>query len=455
LVRVVAGLLTFLPLLSPSLVMAQYTETKIGEYLNFAFAATNGSNYAGYNSIGYASPSVYTSAAGWTGLAYSAGFNTADPYYGYATGISRDGTVVSGYTWGTTTGGASVQYAVYWVNGTEQLVPAPPDDPSPTLMTATAVSGDGTTLLVEDTTGSNPSKVETYVFKIATQTFTSVGFLGSTTKQTYGTAVSYDGSVATGYSNLDNGKSGGFLYTKSGLKNMGVPHRKTYYLEPSCMSDDGSTVFGRYTELNGWVGFRYTTSSGFEDIGGLSPAGCTADGEEAYGIQDLYFPGIWTTTVGGGFLDDLLTAHGIKSALGDLLAPVTISPDGTLLTATGVFVYLGDQVWDGTYQIGIPSPLNTAPVVPNVIKLSTAYQTTLQVRAPGVIGYSEFAKGASAAIVTRPKDAASFSLNANGAFSYTPKTGFGGKTDSFTFNLVGPNGTSTTGKVEIAVGAAP
>jgi len=435
--------------------MAQYTEMKIGEYLNFAYAATNGGNYAGYNSIGYASPVTYTSAAGWTGLPASLGFNTADPYYGYALGISRDGTVICGYTWGTSPGGAGVQYGVYWVNGTEQLVPAPPNDPNPTIMSATAVSGDGSTLLVEDTTGSNPSKVETYVFKIATKTFTSVGYFGNTTQQTYGSALSYDGSVAVGYSNLDDGKSHGFRYTKnSGLQDLGIPTQKTYYLDPTCISDDGSVIFGRYTELNGWVGFRYT-SAGFENIGGLSPVGCTADGQEAYGIQDLYFPGIWTTTVGGGFVDDLLTAHGIKSKVGDLLAPMTISPDGTLLTATGIFGYGGDQVFYGTFQIGIPSPLNTAPVVPRLVKLSTDYQTPLTVAAPGLIGYSEFTNGATAALVTRPRNAASFDLKANGAFSYTPKNGFGGKNDYFTFKLVGPNGTSTTGRVRIAVGAAP
>jgi hypothetical protein len=268
--------------------------------------------------------------------------------------------------------------------------------------------------------------------------------------------LSYDGSVATGYSNLDDNTTRGFLWTaKAGLQNLGAFHSGTYYIEPTCISDDGSVVFGRYTVGNGWVGFRYTTSAGFEDIGGLSPAGCTADGKEAYGIQDLYFPGIWTTTVGGGFVDNLLTAHGIKSKIGDLIAPVTISPDGTLLTATGVFGYGGDQVFYGTFQIGIPSPLNTAPIVPSVVKLSTSYETTLSVPAPGVIGYSEFTTGATAAVVTRPKNAASFHLKPNGEFSYTPKNGYGGKTDSFTYHLVGPNGTSTMGKVAIYVSAAP
>jgi len=452
--RGIIGSLILLLAGSPSVLPAQYSETKIGEYLNYALAATNGSVYVGYNSIGYASPVIYTPAAGWTGLPDSAGFDTSYLYDGYANGISRDGTVVSGFTGGEVSNGVSVQYAVYWVNGAEQIVPAPPDDPNPTLMTATAVSGDGSTLFVEDTTGSNSSKVETYIFKIATRKFTSVGYLGSATQQTYGAALNYDGSAATGYSNLDDGKNHGFLWTnKSGLRDLGIPHPGTYYLEPTCISDDGIVIFGRYTELNGWIGFRYTTSGGFTDIGGISVSGCTADGTEAFGIQNLYFPAIWTTTMGGGYLDDLLKAHGIKASLGDLLAPVTISPDGSLLTSIGVFVYLSDQVWYGTYQIGLPSPLTTAPIVLKNTSFSTAYETTLTLSAPGLIGYAEFTTGATAAVVKKPKNAASFNLEANGAFSYTPKTGYGGKTDSFTYHLIGSGGTSITGKVKIAVSA--
>ena len=218
---------------------------------------------------------------------------------------------------------------------------------------------------------------------------------------------------------------------------------------------DGSVVYGRYTELNGWVGFRYTSAGGFEDIGNLSPSSCTADGKETVGIRDLYFPGIWTSTNGGGFLDNLLSVHGIKSVLGDLGGPVTISPDGTLVTAIGVFVYVGEQAWGGTYQIGIPSPLNTAPVVAKLASFSTPYHTTLNLPAPGLVGFAEFNTGAVAIVVAHPTHAASFHLKQDGAFSYTPKAGFGGHNDSFTYHLVGTYGTSIPGKVKIAVGAAP
>ena len=71
-------------------------------------------------------------------------------------------------------------------------------------------------------------------------------------------------------------------------------------------------------------------------------------------------------------------------------------------------MYLTDQIWYGTYQIGIPSPLSTAPIPGKKISFSTAYQTTLTVPAPGLVGYSEFASGAIAHVVSRPRHAASF-----------------------------------------------
>jgi probable HAF family extracellular repeat protein len=288
--RVIVGSLALFLAGSPSILQAQYSDAKIGEYLNYALADTNGSVYVGYNSIGYASPVIYTTAAGWTGLPYSTGFDLSYPYYGYANGVSRDGTVVSGYTWGEVSNGVYVQYAVYWVNGTEQIVPAPPDDPHPTLMAANAVSGDGSTLLVEDTTGSNPAKVETYVYRIATKTFTSVGYFGTATQQTYGAAVNYDGSVAAGYSNLDNGDNNGFRWTeKSGLQDLGVPQPGTYYVEPTCMSDDGTVIFGRYTVGGGWVGFRYTTSRGFQDTAVSVSADAQLTGQKRSGLRTSIF----------------------------------------------------------------------------------------------------------------------------------------------------------------------
>src|ERR1019366_2425336 len=137
------------------------------------------------------------------------------------------------------------------------------------------------------------------------------------------------------------------------MRDMGIPasHPNTYYLQPTCISDDGTTAFGQLTEFNGWVGFRYNTTTGFQDLGGIVPSACTADGTEAVGIESMYFPAVWSVGNGGGYLDHLLSANGTTQALGTISGPVTISPDGSAITALGPDVYLTDQTWFGIWQI--------------------------------------------------------------------------------------------------------
>jgi probable HAF family extracellular repeat protein len=452
---------------APALVLAQYSDIKMGEYLHYAVVAANGGVYAGidgigYTGIGFGTPSVYQPSNGWVDLPSSAGFDTTRPYNGQPKGISHDGSVVAGYMSGVATNGTSMQYAVYWVNGIETLVPSPPDDPTPTTMSATSVSGDGTTLIVQDQVGS---KTESYVFNIASGTFTPLGFLGGTNQQTYATAINKDGTVVAGYYNLDNGTSRGFRWNAStGLTDLGIPasHPNTYYLQPMCMSDDGTTLFGQLTELNGWVGFRYNTTNGFRDISGPSPTACTADGSEAVGIENLYFPAIWSAGNGSGYLDHLVSVNIAAQALGTIEGPVTISPDGSAITALGPDAYLTDQTWYGTWQISLPFPLKTAAFLSATLTFSTPYQETLIEPAGTLIQSAEFTTGVSSVLVTKPHYASSFVLNADGSFTYTPKPGYisngsdpenGTPNDRFTYQLTGPNGTSTNAVVEIAVAA--
>ena len=443
---------------APVLALAQYSETKMGEYLHYAVVAANGGVYAGidgigYTGIGFGTPSVYTPSNGWVDLPSSMGFNTTRPYYGQPKGISHDGTVVGGYMVGVVTNGTSLQYAAYWVNGVESLVPAPPDDPTPAIMSATGISGDGTTLIVQDQTAS---KTESYVFDIASGKFTSLGFLGGSNQQTYATAINRDGTIVSGYCNLEDGDIHGFMWdATNGLRDMGIPatYPNTHYLEPTCISDDGTTVFGQLTEFNGWVGFRYNTTTGFQDLGGIVPSACTADGTEAVGIESMYFPAAWSVGNGGGYLDHLLSAHGTAQALGTISGPVTISPDGSAITAMGPDVYLTEQIWYGTWLISLPVPLQTAPIAPSVTKLSTAYATALNEPAGTLIQYAEFNNGASAILDRRPSHAASFVFGADGSFSYAPKAGYSNQTDHFTYQLVSTNGTSLTNQVQIYVAA--
>jgi probable HAF family extracellular repeat protein len=452
---------------APALLPAQYSEIKMGEYLHYAVAAANGGVYAGIDGIGYTTvfgtPSLYKTNTGWVDLPVAQGFNTSNQIYGSTTGISHDGSVVAGSVTGSTTNGVSKQVAAYWVNGVESVVPAPPDDPGAITVSATAVSGDGTTLLVQDGTPYSAT-VETFVYNIAGGTFTSLGFLGSTNHQTYATAINSNGTVVAGYSSLDNGNINGFIWTASnGVAVLTIPtnHPNTFYLEPTCMSDDGTTLFGQLTEGGGWVGFRYNTKTGYQDLA-MVPSACTADGREAAGIEDMYFPAVWSVGNGGGYLDHLVSANVTTQALGTTKGPVTISPDGSAITALGPDAYWTDQTWYGTWQIFLPIPLKTAAIPPAKLTFSTPYQETLSEPAGTLIQSADFNNGVSAVVVTRPQHASSFALNADGSFTYTPKPGYissgsdpenGIPDDRFTYQLVSTNGTSTNAVVEIAVAA--
>jgi probable HAF family extracellular repeat protein len=452
---------------APALVSAQYSEIKMGEYLHYAFAAANGGVYAGidgigYTGIGFGTPSLYKTNTGWVDLPCAQGFNTSLQIYGSVTAISHDGSVVAGSVTGTTTNGVSQQVAAYWVNGVESVVPAPPDDPGAITMSAPAVSGDGTTLLVQDGTPYSAT-VETFVYNIASGTFTSLGFLGSANHQTFATAINSNGTVVAGYSSLDNGNIHGFIWSASnGVAVLAIPtnHPNTVYLEPTCMSDDGTTMYGRLTELNGWVGFRYHATNGYQDLGDMTPSACTADGTEAVGIENLYFPAVWSVGNGGGYLDHLVSANITPQALGTLVGSVTISPDGTAVTAGGPDYYPVDQIWYGVWQIFMPSPLKTAPIPTATQSFTTDYQTTLTEPAGALTQYADFNVGVAATLVKGPHYASAFVLHADGSFSYTPKPGYisngidpetGTPTDTFTYQLVSPNGTSTNAEVQINV----
>jgi hypothetical protein len=345
------------------------------------------------------------------------------------------------------------------------VIPAPPDDPGAITVGATGVSGDGTSLLVQDGTAYSAT-VETYVYNITSGKFTSLGFLGGTNHQTYASAINSNGTVVAAYSLLDNGNINGFVWTSNGVTVLANPtnHPNTFYLEPTCLSDDGATLYGRLTEGGGWEGFRYNTTTGYQDLN-LIPSACTADGSETVGIEDLYFPAVWSVSNGGGYLDHLVSENIAPQAfptLGDPYSanPVTISPDGAAITALGPDAYPVDQIWYGTWQVFVPFPLKTAAYVSGTATFTTPYQETLIEPAGTLTQDAEFNTGVSAVLVSKPQYASSFVLNADGSFTYTPKPGYisagsdpedGTPNDRFTYELTSPNGTSTNIVIQVIV----
>ena len=337
----------------------------MGEYLHYAVAAANGGVYAGIDGIGYTTIfrhpfGLRTKTTGLTcqarlastrkGLLRPAQWHQPRWLGGRRLHGRR------GDQW------LSIQYAVFWVNGVESLVPAPPDNPTPTIMSATGVSGDGTTLIVQDQAGS---QTESYVFNIASGTFTSLGFFpGNTNQQTYATAINKDGTIVAGYYNLDDGDIHGFLWNATnGLTDMGIPagYPNTHYLEPTCISDDGTTVFGQLTEWNGWVGFRYNTTTGFQDRRHRAErlhGGWNGSGRNRKHV----FPG----SLVGGKRQRLCGSSPFRerhpAGAGNHLGSVTISPDGSAITALGPDAYPVDQIWYGTWQVSLPAPLENGGV---------------------------------------------------------------------------------------------
>ena len=165
---------------APALLLAQYSEIQWANTFTMRWrprmaASMPESTASGTRASGLAPlRSIRPAPVGSTFQARM-GFNTPDPITASPKASAMTARL-SPATWtALPTNGISIQYAAYWVNGVESLVPAPPDDPTPTLMSATGVSGDGTTLIVQDQTAN---KTESYVFKIASGTFTSLGFLG-------------------------------------------------------------------------------------------------------------------------------------------------------------------------------------------------------------------------------------------------------------------------------------
>ena len=103
-----------------------------------------------------------------------------------------------------------------------------------------------------------------------------------------------------------------------------------------------------------------------------------------------------------------------------------------------------------------PSPTPTPNTPPNAAAdaYSVNEDTTLNINAPGVLGNDTDGENNSltAVVQTSPANAASFTLNANGSFSYTPTANFNGA-DSFTYTAFDGSFASSAATVTITVNA--
>ncbi len=103
------------------------------------------------------------------------------------------------------------------------------------------------------------------------------------------------------------------------------------------------------------------------------------------------------------------------------------------------------------------STIASVPLVNTPVDVNDAYSVpngSLTIAAPGVLANDQGGP-LTAQIVTPPAHAATFTLNADGSFTYTPAVGFGG-IDPFTYQAHGNDGTiSNTTTVTLTVSPAP
>ncbi len=141
------------------------------------------------------------------------------------------------------------------------------------------------------------------------------------------------------------------------------------------------------------------------------------------------------------------------SAANVCTANVTYTPDANY-NGPDSFTF---KVNDGTSDSNIATvsitvdPVNDAPTAGND-GYSTNEDTALNVPAPGVLANDSDVDldPLTAVLVTGPVNAASFTLNADGSFSYTPATNFNGS-DSFTYKANDGTADSNVATVTITV----
>ena len=149
----------------------------------------------------------------------------------------------------------------------------------------------------------------------------------------------------------------------------------------------------------------------------------------------------------------------------------TVSHCSLTLNTDGSFVYTSSANYTGTdsftYKVSngisesntatvtltINAPANTAPVAVSDA-YSTAYNTALTVAASGVLANDTDANGDTlTAVLVSTVSHGSLTLNSNGAFTYTPTTGYTG-TDSFTYKANDGKANSNTATVTITINTA-
>jgi probable HAF family extracellular repeat protein len=285
------------------------------------------------------------------GLGFAAGDSES-----VAQGISGNGAVVVGTSYGSTSYGGTSAHAVAWASpaGATSLG----DIPGGSGSFATAVNADGSVVVGEASLAVGGAEA----FRWTAQT--GMVAIGSPNFPSTVSGVSADGSVVVG-STWANSTGAALRWTAStGWVALGLlpgALSSTAY----GVSADGSTVVGgdnrygdigdeafRWTESTGSMGLGFLPGDNFSQANAVSADGSVVVGTSSVEGSNVYRAFVWTPATGMRSIQDLFAADGIDlTGWIDLIA-TGVSADGTVIVGNGIDPFGISQAWIANLPVG-------------------------------------------------------------------------------------------------------
>ncbi|HVL10205.1 MAG TPA: autotransporter domain-containing protein [Burkholderiaceae bacterium] len=282
----------------------------------------------------------------------------------YATGVSRDGSVIAGSYYDLTLNGGR---AFRWTaaGGMENLGTL-----GGNLTIGEGISQDGTTVVGQSNLANNTNRAFRWTRSGGMQ---NLGVLG-TGSRSRASGVSADGAVVVGTS--DNGTSEhAFRWTAAGMVDLGTLGGRQSI--GNAVSGDGTVVVGnsQVTSPGPVYAFRWTQATGMQNLGllggttGQSNAlGISGNGEvivgssnydDTYGVPRAFR---WSEATGMQSVADWLGSSGASAAGWDFISATSANEDGSVLVGNGRSPgSTRDRAWIARvspYGTGVMDPVN-------------------------------------------------------------------------------------------------
>lgn len=261
--------------------------------------------------------------------------------------------------------------------------------------------------------------------------YTEIPGFGAPVPQTWGTAISSDGSTVVGYSYDPRNIQLPLRWTPNGgTQYLGMPPGAMSGAA-TCVSGDGSIVYGRwYDSANNPHGFKWTAAAGVRDVPGLAIDRCSADGKVAIGVMTAN--NISFGAIGFGRPDEVQDMKVILLNKGQgQVAP------WSLINFNNLTCFMSDDGFTMIFPATTPGfygsiyvHTNGTPADAGDDAYTAQPDQVLTVSGLGVFA-NDNPKGGLAEVVTPPQHG-QLVLDGGGSFSYRPDHGFSG-VDTFTY----------------------